>query len=254
MRFPLESLPFFLAKSIRVVCFDHKYVCRSQQNASSISQAPRNRFASSSEPPEVLSPNTPSEAGSSKKSGLMHRLFAKVHRGDQPKSSGQSYEPEQNQESQSDLLRKGVRRVSIVDDSKENIPSEPVNTQATTLRQSPQDRSILSSSLPTTPAESAMPSMSRRSSACQDHHLQAFEASAPGRLALSIDPQLGEVKGRSLMPSQSYIAALCHVMYGSQAAEAALGFALYNGTILILQHQCSVHAAVGSMCLIYDAL
>lgn len=178
------------------------HVCRDQNASTSTSQA-ENRFASSSEPAETTSPSTASESGSGKKSGLMHRLLAKVHKGEHQKPVGHTSQPQQVQQSQSGMQKKSpvnVRRVSIADESKENIPADTLNAQASSEAHMLQDRSILSSSLPPTPAESPLPTFSRRSSVAEDHHLQAFEASAPGRLALAIAPELGEVKG---MPSLS---------------------------------------------------
>ena len=146
-----------------------------------------------------MNPNVACESGSGKKGGLMHRLLAKVHKGEHHKPVGHSSQPQQReQQSQSELLKKSpvnVRRVSIADESKENIPADAINAQASAQPQMVQDRSILSSSLPATPAESVLPTFSRRSSVADDHHLQAFEASAPGRLALAIAPELQEVKG-----------------------------------------------------------
>lgn len=128
----------------------------------------------------------------------MHRLLAKVHKGEHHKSGGHTSQPQHDQQSSSEVFRKSpinVRRVSIADESKENIPADIDNAQASSQPQMVQDRSILSSSLPTTPAESVLPTFSRRSSVADDHHLQAFEASAPGRVALAIAPELREVKG-----------------------------------------------------------
>ena len=169
--------------------------CRDQSVCTSTSQAAQNRFASSSEPTETV---TPSESGSSKKGGLMQRLFAKVHKGEHHKPVARSSQPQHVQQSQSEMFPKSpvnVRRVSIADESKENIPADSHNAQASAQPQMLQERSILSSSLPSAPAESALPTFCRRSSVADDHHLQAFEASAPGRLALAIAPELREVKG-----------------------------------------------------------
>lgn len=171
-----------------------------------------------------MNPTAACESGSGKKGGLMHRLLAKVHKGEHHKSLGHSSHPQHEQQSQSEVLRKSpvnVRRVSIANESKENIPADTVNAQASSQPQLVQDRSILSSSLPATPAESVLPSFSRRSSVADDHHLQAFEASAPGRLALAIAPELREVKGicdRGLSPSivlgpsfcRLHISCACH--------------------------------------------
>ena len=135
----------------------------------------------------------------------MHRLLAKVHKGEQPKPVGHSSQPQTQhvQQTQSEMNPKSpvnVRRVSIADESKENIPADSSNAQASAQPHMLQDRSILSSSLPATAADSPLPTFSRRSSATDDHHLQAFEASAPGRLALAIAPELGEVKGMLRLP------------------------------------------------------
>ena len=133
----------------------------------------------------------------------MQRLFAKVHKGEHHKPAARSSEPQHVQQSQSEMLPKSsvnVRRVSIADESKENIPADSHNAQASAQPQMLQDRSILSSSLPSAPMESALPTFCRRSSVADDHHLQAFEASAPGRLALAIAPKLGEVKGTLHIP------------------------------------------------------
>ena len=128
----------------------------------------------------------------------MQRLLAKVHKGEHHKPVGHASQPQHVQQGQSEMLPKSplnVRRVSIADESKENIPADSVYAQASRQPQMLQERSILSSSLPSTSAESALPTFCRRSSVADDHHLQAFEASAPGRLALAIAPELGEVKG-----------------------------------------------------------
>ncbi|KAL3134163.1 hypothetical protein ABBQ32_008578 [Trebouxia sp. C0010 RCD-2024] len=175
---------------------------RDDSASTSTFPASQNRFASSSEPAETMNPTAACESGSGKKGGLMHRLLAKVHKGEHHKSLGHSSHPQHEQQSQSEVLRKSpvnVRRVSIANESKENIPADTVNAQASSQPQLVQDRSILSSSLPATPAESVLPSFSRRSSVADDHHLQAFEASAPGRLALAIAPELREVKGLELL-------------------------------------------------------
>ena len=144
---------------------------------------------------EPLSPATTSDLVSTKKLGLMHRLLAKAkaHKGDPHKSSSHNLEPQQDQ---ADLFRKSdTRHVQIAEESKENYPAHPILPQPSAQQQ--QDRSFMSSSLPTTPAgESAVPSIARRSVVSEDHHLKAFESSAPGHLALSIAPQLSEVKGR----------------------------------------------------------
>lgn len=169
--------------------------CRDQTASTSTSQAVQNRFASASEPAETM---TPSESGGSKKGGLMQRLLAKVHKGEHYKPVERTSQPQHVQQGQSEMLSKSphnVRRVSIADESKENIPADSFNAQASSQPQMLQERSILSSSLPSTPAESPLPAFCRRSSVADDHHLQAFEASAPGRLALAIAPELGEVKG-----------------------------------------------------------
>lgn len=212
--------------ALRVASFDI-CACRARRddNAStSTFQASQNRFASSSEPAETMNPAAACESGSGKKGGLMHRLLAKVHKGEHHKSLGHSSHPQHEHQSQSEVLRKSpvnVRRVSIANESKENIPADTANAQASSQPHMVQDRSILSSSLPATPAESVLPSFSRRSSVADDHHLQAFEASAPGRVALAIAPELQEVKGicdRGSRPSiawgpcccRPHIACACH--------------------------------------------
>ena len=177
---------------LQVVVF---YVCRDQSASTGTSQAAQNRFASSSEPAETM---TASETSSGKKGGLMQRLLAKVHKAEHQKPVGRTSQQQYPQQGQPETLPKStlnVRRVSIADESKENIPADSFNAQASAQPQVLQERSILSSSLPSTPAESALPAFCRRSSVADDHHLQAFEASAPGRLALAIAPELGEVKG-----------------------------------------------------------
>lgn len=147
---------------------------------------------------EPLSPATTSDLVSTKKLGLMHRLLAKAkaHKGDLHKSSSHNLEPQQDQ---ADLFRKSdTRHVQIAEESKENYPAHPILPHPSAQQQ--QDRSFMSSSLPTTPAgESAVPSIARRSVVSEDHHLKAFESSAPGHLALSIAPQLSEVKGLELL-------------------------------------------------------
>lgn len=138
----------------------------------------------------------------------MHRLLSKVHIGEHHKPVGRNSQPQPQpqhvQQNQSEMHPKlPVRRVSIADESKENIPADTLNAQASQPDML-QERSILSSSLPTTPADSLLPTFSRRSSATDDHHLQAFEASAPGRLALAIAPELREVKGMLCLPYHSF--------------------------------------------------
>ena len=169
----------------------------------------------------------------------MHRLLAKVHKGDHHKAAGHSSQAQQDQHCQSDLLRKDVRRVSIVDDSKENIPADPFH-DAAAEQQSLDHRSILSSSLPTTPAESALPFISRRSSASDDHHLKAFEASAPGRLALSIAPQLGEAKG---VPASNLLCALSCLSANSNCFMFVImgcSVNLAGGIVIVWRVLCSV--------------
>ncbi len=128
----------------------------------------------------------------------MHRLLAKakVHKGEPHKSLFHGSQPQHSQPDQEGLNRKSVagRHVQIAEESKENVPTGAISAQLSAQQR--QDRSFLSSSLPTTPAgEAAVPSMSCRSSVTEDHHLKAFESSAPGRLALAIAPRLIEVKG-----------------------------------------------------------
>ncbi len=131
----------------------------------------------------------------------MHRLLAKAkhHKGEahkgMPHSHSHSSLSQHDQQGQDGLCRKSAagRHVQIAEESKENYPADAIPAQTLDQRQ---ERSFLSSSLPTTPAgESALPSISRRSTISEDHHQMAFEASALGRLALSIAPQLSEVKG-----------------------------------------------------------
>ncbi|DBA75485.1 TPA: hypothetical protein ACH3X1_010736 [Trebouxia sp. C0004] len=177
-----------------------------QESQSSTSQGGESQFATSSAPMRQSSePLTPSDSGSTKKVGLMHRLLAKAkhHKGEthkaMPHSHSHSSLLQQDQQSQDGLCRKSAagRHVHIAEESKENYPADAIPAQTLDQRQ---ERSFLSSSLPTAPAgESAQPSISRRSSLSDDHHQKAFEASAPGRLALSIAPQLREVKGLELL-------------------------------------------------------
>ena len=151
----------------------------------------------------------------------MQRLLAKVHKGEHHKPVGRTSQPQHVQQWQSETLSKSphnVRRVSIANESKENIPADSFDAQASSQPQMLQERPILSSSLPSTAAESALPTFFKRSSVADDHHLQAFEASAPGRLALAIAPELGEVKG--MLHSLKYLSCICFCRLLFRCAEA----------------------------------
>ena len=163
------------------------------------------RFASSSAPQDrphsEAVPGSSGDASSGKKVGLMQRLLnkAKPHHKLDSKHFAQQSEPQP--EHHHDACNKpSVRRVSIAaDDSKENVPASGSMSSAEQLQQSK-----LGSSLPLTPAfEGQIPTRIRRSSIPpdEDHHLQAFENSAPGRIALAVAPQLADTKGTVLHSS-----------------------------------------------------
>ena len=128
----------------------------------------------------------------------MHRLFAKAkgHKGGPHATSSHNAQQHSRQQQGAEFDKKAApRHVQIAEESKENYPAEAIPAQTTDDQR--QARSFLSSSLPTNPA--AVPPVPRRSASSEDHHLKAFEATRPGRIALSIAPELSEVKGQLLL-------------------------------------------------------
>ena len=126
----------------------------------------------------------------------MQRLLnkAKPHKSEHRGFASQS-ESQAQQQIPSPLEKSSIKHVHMAEDSKENLPTADSAPQPT---QQQQDRALLSSSLPLTPAfDGQIPTRIRRSSipVSEDHHLQAFENSGPGRIALAIAPQVAEMKG-----------------------------------------------------------
>lgn len=126
----------------------------------------------------------------------MQRLLnkAKPHKSEHRSYSRQS-EPQAQHQYSGPLDKTCAKHVHMAEDSKENLPAANLGSQPAQLQQ---DRTIMSSSLPLTPAfEGQAAPKIRRSSipASEDHHLQAFENSGPGRIALAIAPQVAEMKG-----------------------------------------------------------
>ena len=126
----------------------------------------------------------------------MQRLLnkAKPHKSEHRHPASQS-EPHAQQQVPAPLEKSSIKHVHMAEDSKENLPTADSAPQ---FEQQQQDRALFSSSLPLTPAfEGQVPTRIRRSSipVSEDHHLQAFENSGPGRIALAIAPQVAEMKG-----------------------------------------------------------
>ena len=194
------SFAHCMSKQLRTNCRDQQSRGQSGASGFSSTSAPSQALRQSSEP------LSPSDSGSTKKPGLMHRLFgkAKGHKGEPHNSSSHNTQHQSDQRHSADFDKKSSQRhVQIAEESKENYP-EAISAQPTADQR--QERSFLSSSLPTTQAgASAIPAITRRSVVSDDHHLKAFEASRPGRIALTIAPELSEVKG------QSCISHICRV-------------------------------------------